>query len=142
MPLESWAKRWESDAKILYFEIDPYWCIFFGQVERPQFKNNCNPTAAWSSVLILKRHYAIYFAFSKIFRFLQSFIASWITQIWLIAAKLTFPRNMLRTSNSFARSDTGVVIDSELHPSRTRKTSLLFALLAVRVQAGCSAFPF
>ena len=37
---------------------------------------------------------------------------------------------------------TGVVIDSQPHPSRMCKTSLLFALLAVRVQAGCSAFPF
>ena len=37
---------------------------------------------------------------------------------------------------------TGVVIDSELHLSCTCKTSLLFAPLAVRVQAGCSAFPF
>ena len=43
---------------------------------------------------------------------------------------------------SFARSDTGVVIDSEPQPSRTCKTSFLFALLAVRVQADCSAFPF
>ena len=47
-----------------------------------------------------------------------------------------------RTSNSIARSDTGVVIDSEPHPSRTCKTSLLFAPLAVRVYTGCSAFPF
>ena len=44
--------------------------------------------------------------------------------------------------NSLARSDTGVVIDSEPHPSHTCKASLLFAPLAVRVQAGCSAFPF
>ena len=44
--------------------------------------------------------------------------------------------------NSFARSDTGVVIDSEPQLSRTSKTSLLFAPLAVRVQAGYSAFPF
>ena len=49
---------------------------------------------------------------------------------------------MLRISNKFTRSDTDVVIDSELHLSRTCKTSLLFAPLAVRVQAGCSAFPF
>ena len=40
------------------------------------------------------------------------------------------------------QNDTGVVIDSEPHLSRTCKTSLLFALLVVRVQAGCSAFPF
>ena len=33
--------------------------------------------------------------------------------------------------NSFARSDTGVVIDSEPQPSRTFKTSLLFAPWAV-----------
>ena len=40
------------------------------------------------------------------------------------------------------RSDTCVEIDSEPHPSRTCKTSLLFAPLADRVQADCSAFPF
>ena len=38
--------------------------------------------------------------------------------------------------------NTGVVIDSEPQPSRTCKTSLLFVPLAVRIQAGCSAFPF
>ena len=51
------------------------------------------------------------------------------------------PLQMLRTSISFAKSDTGVVIDSEPNLSRTCKASLLFAPLAVRVQAGCSAFP-
>ena len=40
------------------------------------------------------------------------------------------------------QNDTGVVIDSEPQPSRTCKTSFLFAPLAVRVQAGCSAFLF
>ena len=35
------------------------------------------------------------------------------------------------TLNSFVRSDTGVLIDSELQPSCTCKTSLLFAPLAV-----------
>ena len=75
-------------------------------------------------------------------RFSRLFIASWITRIIFTAAKLTCPCNTLRTSNSFVRSDTGVVIDSEPHRSRTCKTSLLFAPLAVRVQAGCSAFPF
>ena len=49
---------------------------------------------------------------------------------------------MQYTSNSFPRSDTGVVIDSELHLSRTCKLSLVLSPLAVRVQAGCSAFPF
>ena len=44
--------------------------------------------------------------------------------------------------NSFTRSDTGVVIDSEPQLSRTCKTSLLFAPLAVCVNTGCSAFPF
>ena len=48
----------------------------------------------------------------------------------------------LRTSNSFAGSDTGGVIDSEPHLSPTCKTSLLFAPLAVRVHTCCSAFPF
>ena len=50
--------------------------------------------------------------------------------------------NMLRTLNSFAKSDTGVVVDSEPHPSHMCKTSLFFAPLAVRIQAGYSAFPF
>ena len=49
---------------------------------------------------------------------------------------------MLRTSNSFARNDTGVVIDNEQHMSRMCKTSLLFAPLAVRVHTGHSDFPF
>ena len=43
-------------------------------------------------------------------------------------------------SNSSARSDTGVVIDSEPDMSRRCKTSLLFAPMAVGVQAGCFAF--
>ena len=43
---------------------------------------------------------------------------------------------------SFARSDTGVVIDREPHPSRTCKASLLFAPLAVNVQTCHSTFPF
>ena len=42
---------------------------------------------------------------------------------------------------SFARSDTGVVIDSMPHPSRTWKKSL-FAPLVVHVYAGYSAFAF
>ena len=50
--------------------------------------------------------------------------------------------NTFLTSNSFARSDTDVVIDSEPHLSRTCKTSLLFAPLAVRVHTGSSALPF
>ena len=37
------------------------------------------------------------------------------------------PCNTFRTSNSFARSDTGVVIDIESHLFRTCKTSFLFA---------------
>ena len=80
-----------------------------------------------------------------IFRFLQPFLASWTTHTWLTAAKLVCPCNTLRTSNSFARIDTVdtvVVIDCQPHPSRTCKTSLFYAPLAVRVQAGCSAFPF
>ena len=38
--------------------------------------------------------------------------------------------------------DTGGVIDSEPHLSRTCKTSLLFAQLDARVHTGCSAFLF
>ena len=56
--------------------------------------------------------------------------------------KLTYPCITLRTSKSFSRCDTGVVIDSEPHLSGMCKTSVLFTPLAVRVQAGCSAFPF
>ena len=85
------------------------------------------------------------FTFSKQFfneTVLQPFIASWMTRIWLTAATLTCPYNTLRTSNSFARIDTGVVIDSMPHMSHTCKTSLLCVPLAVRVQAGCSAFQF
>ena len=40
-----------------------------------------------------------------------------------------------------APDNTGVVIDSKPHQGRTCKTSLLFAPLAVCVQAGYSAFP-
>ena len=89
-------------------------------------------------------HYIYIFEASLqwIFRFLRPFIASWIRKFSLTAAKLTCRCNTLRTSNSSARSDTSVVIDNEPHLSRTCKTSLLFAPLAVRVQAGCSAFPF
>ena len=50
--------------------------------------------------------------------------------------------NTLRTSNSFARSVTHRVIDSDPHLSCMCKTSLVFAPLAFCVQAGCSAFPF
>ena len=41
-----------------------------------------------------------------------------------------------------ARSETGVVIDSEPQLSRKCKTRLLFAPLAVCVHTGCSSFPF
>ena len=52
------------------------------------------------------------------------------TKFDLTAAELTCPCNSLRTSNSFTRCDTGVVIDSEAHLSCTCKTSFLFAPLA------------
>ena len=74
--------------------------------------------------------------------FFQLLIASWITHIWLTTAKLICPCRTLQTSNLFTRSDTGVVIDNWPHLSRTCKTSFLFAPLSVRVDAGCSAFPF
>ena len=54
----------------------------------------------------------IYIFEARLF-FLHSFMAPWITQIWLTAAKLTCLCNTLQTSNSFPRSDTGVVTDSE-----------------------------
>ena len=56
-----------------------------------------------------------------IFKILQPSIASWMTLIWLAAPKVTCPCKTLRTSNSFAKSDTGVVINSEPHLSRTCK---------------------
>ena len=49
--------------------------------------------------------------------------------------------NSLQTSNSLARCDTSVVIDSKPHMSHLQ-TSFLFASLAVGVHTGCSAFPF
>ena len=49
---------------------------------------------------------------------------------------------MLRTSNSFDRSDTDVVMDSEPHLILMCKTNLLFTPSAVSVHNGCSAFPF
>ena len=57
------------------------------------------------------------------------------------AAKVTCLCNTLGTSNSIARSDTGVVIDSEPHLSPTYKTSL-FAPVSAHVPAGCSAYLF
>ena len=77
-----------------------------------------------------------------IFSFLKLFTASYITQIWLTPAKLTCPCNTLETSNSFANSDTGVVIDSEPHPSRMCKTSLLFAPLVIVFQLAVPLFRF
>ena len=49
---------------------------------------------------------------------------------------------MLRTSNSFPRSDSGVLIDSEPHLSRTCKAIIIFAQLTVLVLTGYSAFTF
>ena len=63
-----------------------------------------------------------------IFRFLQPFIASWITQFWLTAAKLTCPCNTHRTSNSFDRSDTGIVIDSGPHQSHVQSKPLVCSI--------------
>ena len=94
----------------------------------------------------IQHHYNIFTfskqSFNESIRFSQPFIASWITQIWLTAAKLTCPCNSLRTSNSFARCDTVVVIDSEPHLSCTCKTCFLFAPLTVCVHTACSALPF
>ena len=72
----------------------------------------------------------------------QKFIASCKTQICLTAAKLTFQCNTPRTSNSFARSGTGVVIDSKPHMSRMCTKSFLFPPLAVRIHSGCFLFSF
>ena len=74
-------------------------------------------SVADSSIFTLLKQF-----FNKSLVFLQPFLAALIT-----------------TSNSFARGDTGIVIDSEPHLSGTCKTSLLFAPLAVCVHTGCSA---
>ena len=105
-------------------------------------------TCGWHGyVLIGDSDISLIFTFSK-----QSFNESlefcnrsWpcaFHKIWLTAAKLTCRCNTLQTSNLFARSQTGVVIDSKPDLSPTCKTSLLFAPLAVLLQAGCLAFPF
>ena len=60
--------------------------------------------------------------------------------IKLTFSKLTWPCNSLQTSNSFARSDTGVVIDSEPHLSCTCKTNFLFAPLAVVITLAVPLF--
>ena len=46
---------------------------------------------------------------------MKPFIDSWMTHIWLKSSKLTCLCNMLWTSSSVARSDSGVVIESEPH---------------------------
>ena len=56
--------------------------------------------------------------------------------------KLIFLCNTIRTTNSFTRSEIGVVIDSKQYLIHMCKASLVFAPLAVCVQTGCSAFPF
>ena len=87
-------------------------------------------------VMQFLRYHSIIFTFAK---HLFATVQNLMNYINLIHS---CPCNTLRTANSFARSDTGVVIDSEPHRSRTCKSSFLFAALAVRVHTGCSAFPF
>ena len=58
------------------------------------------------------------------------------------SCKAHLPVQFAMNMNSFARSDTGVVIDSEPHLSCTCKTCFFFSPLAVRVHTGCSPFPF
>ena len=126
------CSRWSFRAKLrplaLLQQLLPPFAHMFCLLKR-----NC---MSWFNIYIFEA------SLQWTFRFLQLFIASWMTQIWLTAAKLTCPCNTLRALNSFTRSDTGVVIDSEPHPSRRCKTCLMFAPLAVRFHAGCSAFPF
>ena len=116
--------------------------IVWPMVRMPHTARNLTRLQYYILCGYLPNVYIIEASLSWIFRFLQPFTASWMTQILLTDAKLTCPCNTLRTSNSFARSDTGVVIDSEQHQSRMCKTSLLFAPLAVHVHTGCSAFLF
>ena len=129
-----WTSKWfiNTISSFIKLEACGYMCHI------------CLPNVSKSCVIYSMDIQTWIFTFWKQFfnEALDFFIASWITQIWLTAAKLTCPCNTFPTLNSFARSDTGVVIDSEPHLSRTCKTSLLFAPLAVRVQVGCSAFDF
>ena len=73
-------------------------------------------------------------AFNESLDFLQPFIVSWMSKNWLTVANLT--------SNSFARSDTGVVIDCEPHLSRTCKSSLFYSPLAAVSTLAVSLFRF
>ena len=128
----------KADQSLCWVHTPFYWfCHELGPYLHPTKKL---PVWYWNN----KCTYQLIFTFSKqafneSFDFLQLLIASWMTQIWLTAAKLT---NTLWKSNSFAKSDTGVVIDSQPHLGRTCKTSFLFAPLTVCVHTGCFAFPF
>ena len=57
------------------------------------------------------------------------------------SCKASLPVQHASNIELISRSDTCVVIDSELHPSRMRKASLLFAPLGVSVHTDYSAFP-
>ena len=119
-----------SKANFIFKDFSRQSCIF------KYFPSLCQPYI---------RFYWIIFTFSK-----QSFnepyiyatIHNLLNYANLIDSCQAHPCNALRTSNSLAKSDTSVVIDSEPHLSCTCKISLLFAPLAVPFQAGCSAFPF
>ena len=72
----------------------------------------------------------------------KRFIASHMTKNLIDSGKAHLPVQYVQIKNSFARSDAGVVNDSEPHLIRTCKTSLLFAPFDVRVQADCFPFSF
>ena len=59
----------------------------------------------------------------------------------MTAAKLTCPCNRLRASISFARSDSGVVIDSKPQQSHAKQACCFLNRLSVFTRA-VSAFPF
>ena len=104
-------------------------CVFIQQFPS-SVAFNCNKNEWFIRENCQSSHYILQFRSNQLmtFRFLQPF--------------RHLPSLLARATRFEHRSDTGFVIVSEPHLSRTYKASLLFALLAVRVHTGCSAFPF
>ena len=74
-------------------------------------------------------------------KILKPFISSRITQNLIDSCQAHLPMHFALNIELISSCDTGVMIDSEPHLSRTSKTSFLFDPLTFRVLTGCSAFP-
>ena len=72
--------------------------------------------------------------------FVFLFILTFQKQDLIDSCQRSHARAMVFKHRNQIRSDTGVVIDREPHPSCTCKTCFLFAPLAVCVHIGCYAF--